>query len=63
MVYNASSQVRITKGMMKGHTGKIAACNSDGFYFILGSWDTQKTGCSSIWGPFLSDEIEPLDSL
>jgi hypothetical protein len=61
MAYQASTPVRITKGNFKGCTGKIAACNSEGFYFVSGDWDSRKAGQTAVVGPFLQDEIELLD--
>ncbi|MGB7440569.1 MAG: hypothetical protein WA919_05840 [Coleofasciculaceae cyanobacterium] len=60
MADTKKAQVRIIKGSMKGYTGKISACNSDGFYFVSLDSDIRETSRTTICGPFLSNEFEQL---
>ncbi|EDX78769.1 hypothetical protein [Coleofasciculus chthonoplastes] len=60
MVYKQHELVQITKGSLKGHTGKIAASSHDGIYFIQGNWNSHETGASNLYGPLLGDEITPV---
>lgn len=60
MVYKQNELVQITKGSLKGHTGKIAASSHEGIYFIQGNWNSHETGTSNLYGPLLVDEIMPV---
>lgn len=53
------AQVIITKGPLKGYTGKLSGYTNDGIYFIRGDWDGKESGRTPVhYGPFLRDEFE-----
>ncbi|MBE9128933.1 MULTISPECIES: hypothetical protein [unclassified Coleofasciculus] len=60
MLYKQHDRIKITKGSLKGYTGKISASSSEGIYFIQGDWNSQDTGFTNVYGPLMIDEIEPL---
>ncbi len=60
MVYQQNDRVKIIKGSLKGHTGKIASCSHEGSYFITRDLTHQNIGSSNLYGPLLGDEISPL---
>ncbi|EDX78773.1 hypothetical protein MC7420_7426 [Coleofasciculus chthonoplastes PCC 7420] len=60
MVYQQNDRVKIIKGSLKGHTGKIASCSHEGSYFIARDLTHQTNDMSNLYGPLLGDEISPL---
>ncbi|MEQ9357075.1 hypothetical protein [Coleofasciculus chthonoplastes] len=60
MVYQQNDRVKIIKGSLKGHTGKIASCSHEGSYFIARDLTNQTNDMSNLYGPLLGDEISPL---
>lgn len=58
-LYLSGTPVKILKGAFKGCIGKIAACTSDGVYFLQQSIDCQQQSCGRMpQGPFLAEEFE-----
>ena len=65
MDVDKDTPVKIAKGSLKGCTGKISGCTSDGVYFIYRDRSSRETNYIHCpigpIGPFLSNELELLN--
>ena len=60
--YTQDTPVKITRGYLKGCTGKILGCTNDGIYFISGYRCSKKLDyTTNPIGLFLPDEFELLN--
>ncbi len=58
-VLQQGALVQITRGPLKGLTGKLSGCTKDGIYFIQGDDDNWEVNRNLLYhGPFLRDEFE-----